>query len=139
MSSAAASSNQSAHRGFLAIFGPAMVLYALVCFAAPWAIERIEATGPTRIAIAASPAIPMLAVLWAMARRIGAIDEYLRSIQARALLIGAALTLAFTTLYGFLELLAGAPDFPLFLVLPVFFGCWGLASFLPMGPRAAGA
>jgi hypothetical protein len=134
--SVAAGTNQSAQRAYLGVMGPAMLVYAFACFAAPWAIEATGATGTTRVAIAASPALPMLLVLWAMARRIGSIDEYLRSIQARSLLIAAALTFAFTTLYGFLELLADFPDFPLFLVLPVFFGCWGLASFIPLGGPA---
>jgi hypothetical protein len=62
-----------------------------------------------------------------------------------AVKVGAALTFAFTTAYGFIEYMAEVPRFPVFLVLPVFFAFWALAALVardkapapPAAPAAA--
>ncbi|MFN3229955.1 MAG: hypothetical protein ACK41P_08900, partial [Asticcacaulis sp.] len=57
-------------------------------------------------------------------------DEYIRFLTTKRIVLAAGGLLAFVTLWGFLEIYAKAPDFPLFLCLPVFFGLFGLLSFV---------
>jgi hypothetical protein len=55
-------------------------------------------------------------------------DEFQRMVVVRAMLWGIGLTLAITTVWGFIETFANAPHFPLYLVFPLFTSLFGLAQ-----------
>ncbi|MCG8443352.1 MAG: hypothetical protein MI723_16235 [Caulobacterales bacterium] len=106
---------------------PAMAAYVALCFAAPVAIEAWSLTGPALHLAAFSPALPLGVVIILIGRWLRETDEFIRARQVEAMLVGLGATTFFTTGWGFLEIYACAPDFPLYLVLPTFFGVYGVA------------
>ena len=70
-----------AGRRYLMRFTPAMIAYVVVLFTVVWALKPAHApTGPVVYALAVLPALPILAVIWAMGRFIvEETDEYLRA------------------------------------------------------------
>ena len=65
--------------------------------------------------------------IWAIARHLGRIDEYLRQQLLETFAIGAAITAAVTFSYGFLET-AGFPFVSMFWVWPVMGASWALVG-----------
>lgn len=116
-----------ADRRYHRVFWPAMAIYVVSCFAVPFAIERWAVQGVALYALAVLPALPIGLVLVVLGRWLRETDEYIRARQVEALLYGWTITGFFTIAYGFLEAFAGAPDYPLMMVLPMFFGAYGLA------------
>jgi hypothetical protein len=70
----------------------------------------------------------MLAV-WAVARHIRRIDEYMRMLVLEGLAIAAAATAGLSFTYGFLEG-AGYPKLSMFTVWPVMGAVWGIVCLV---------
>ena len=107
-----------------------MIAYATLLIASVWVLKNTPpAPGLWRYVLALAPALPLLATIWAMgAYLVEETDEFRRAILAQAMLWGLGVTLAFTTVWGFLEENADVPHFPLYLVFPVFCAGMGLAQ-----------
>jgi hypothetical protein len=109
-------------------FAIGMIAYVAVLFGAVWWLNEAPQEGWLRYAVALAPALPILGVLAAMGLYLNEEpDEFGRATLAQAMLWGLALVLAFTTVWGFLEELAAAPRFPLYLVFPLFCAGMGVA------------
>lgn len=121
-------SPREANRRYHLAFWPLMAIYVVFCFASPLVVEALGFSGPAAYAAAFAPALPIGAVIIVLGRFLRETDEYIRARQAEAMLVGWGATTFFTTGWGFLELYELAPDFPLFLVLPMFFFFYGLYS-----------
>jgi hypothetical protein len=80
--------------------------------------------------IAVAPALPVGGMVWAMLRYIARSDEYIRALTAKRFIVASGLVYAAATAWGFLELYASVPDFPLYLIFPVLCGALGLTSLL---------
>ena len=80
--------------------------------------------------IAVSPALPIAGVVWTMLRFIDRSDEFIRALTAKRFIVASGMVYALATAWGFLELYAQAPDFPLYLIFPVFCGALGLAGLM---------
>jgi hypothetical protein len=78
--------------------------------------------------VAVAPALPIGGVVWAMLRFIGRSDEFVRALTAKRFIVASGAVYALATAWGFLELYAGVPDFPLYLTFPVFCGALGVAG-----------
>jgi len=118
-------------RVYLRRFAVAMVTYVLAVMAA----TRLSATeigqGPAIWAIAVLPALPLLALFWIMARYLAEItDEYVRMLEVKKALIATGLTLAVTTVLGFLEIYADIPHVPIFFVPVIWFAGLGIGSLV---------
>ncbi len=74
------------------------------------------------------PAFAILVVLQATVNNVRHLDELERRIQLEAVLITALLTGALTFGYGLLEFVDLAPYLPFWMILPMMFAIWGLAS-----------
>jgi len=108
---------------------PAMAVYLVGIFATTWA-HKTEAI--PQLGIYALTLIPTLAILswmWAHWRYVHEIDEYMRSIQHRAMLIGITILMAVTAFWGLLEFFGDVPAIPIFYVLPAYYIFYGLAQF----------
>ena len=92
----------------------AVVLYGILLVVAI-KVGRPMAEGVLRTLLLVSPMIGFGLMLWAIARHIGRIDEYLRQLLLESVSLGAAITAGLTFTYGFLEN-AGFPRLSMFSV-----------------------
>ncbi|HEX5237557.1 MAG TPA: hypothetical protein VFW39_03730 [Sphingomicrobium sp.] len=94
--------------------------YVLALFLTIGVTERFSITGPLLWVLALLPAIPIIGIVWAMARLlIDETDEYQRLRMVRASLVATGLVLVSSTLWGFLEMFGLAPHLWLWAVFPV--------------------
>jgi hypothetical protein len=99
-----------------------MLIYLVVLLSSIWLLETRALTGAVKYSIALAPAVPLVfAIVWVAQVMYGREDEFQRSLWIEGMLWGTALTLAATTIWGFLEK-AGAVHIPLFWVFPFFTG-----------------
>jgi hypothetical protein len=112
-----------AARAYQRRFAVAMGLYVVAVLAASWLSDTALGQGPAIWAIALLPALPLLAVFWIMGRYLTEItDEYVRMLEVKKALVATGLTLAVTTMLGFLEIYADLAHMPLFFVPVIWFG-----------------
>jgi hypothetical protein len=118
-------------RAYQRRFGVAMTCYVLAVVAASWLSETSLSEGPAIWPIATLPALPLLAVFWIMGRYLAEItDEYVRMLEVRKALVATGLTLAVTTVLGFLEIYADLAHMPLFFVPMIWFAGLCVGSLL---------
>jgi hypothetical protein len=86
---------------------------------------RPMADSVLRTALLASPMLGFLGMIWAIARHVRSIDEYLRQFMLETWAIAAGLTAAATFSYGFLET-AGFPHVSMFAVWMIMCGAWAI-------------
>ncbi len=103
--------------------GGALVLYAAVLVISLKMGQGL-APGALQTAILVTPMVPMLFGVWAIARHLRRVDEFLRQQTLEHLAIVAAATAGWTFTYGFLEN-AGFPRLSMFIVWPVMGAVWG--------------
>lgn len=118
-----------AERRYLPRMAVAMGLYMAALYVALHVLRHQEVSAPLRYALALAPAIPILGAIAVMALYLAEeSDEFKRTIIVQAMLWGTGVTLVVTTVWGFLENLAGAPGFDLYLVFPLFCTAMALAA-----------
>jgi hypothetical protein len=94
--------------------------YVLALFLTIGVTDRLSITGPLLWFLAVLPAIPIIGIVWAMARLlIEETDEYQRLRIVRASLVATGLVLVISTLWGFLEMFGLAPHLWLWAVFPI--------------------
>ncbi|PCI87298.1 MAG: hypothetical protein COB24_06630 [Hyphomicrobiales bacterium] len=114
---------------------PAMGLYIISIAIAVWARDGMTTsesifnfwsqgnTGLAKAVYYALAVIPIIAIggmAWAHWRFITELDEYMRMIQIKALLIGLLCMLAMATGWGMIEMLLRLPALPIFWLVPIF-------------------
>jgi len=107
------------------LFG-AMVLYLAALFGSNYLGKSMD-PGPARTALLLTPIIPVLLVIWAIARQFGRMDEFVRLRTLESFAIAGAVTAGVTVTYGFLEG-AGFPKLSMFWVWPVMGFVWGVVA-----------
>lgn len=125
----ASSFSSPATRRYLRRFIPTMIVYVVAVMGVSWAFDSFQLTGPVAWALAALPALPILAVIVIMGlylKEEG--DEFVRNVLIEAILWGIGVTLAVMTVWGFLEIYAGAPKLPSFMAFPIWCGAMGVAQ-----------
>jgi hypothetical protein len=101
---------------------PTWVIYVVVLLGSKWLLEAAPPSGVFKYLVAVAPAIPLVVVIFLVGQLMyGKEDEFKRALWAEAMLWGTAITLAATTVWGFLEI-AGAPPIRLYWVFPFFTG-----------------
>lgn len=94
--------------------------YVLALFVTIGLTDRFTITGPLLWILALLPALPIIGIVWAMARLlIAETDEYQRLRMVRASLVATGLVLVSSTLWGFLEMFGLVPHLWLWAVFPV--------------------
>lgn len=93
--------------GALAVYGALLVLAIRV--------GRPMEEGMLRTLLLVSPMLGFGLMLWAIARHVGRLDEYIRRLMLESIALGAGLTAGLTVTYGFLET-AGFPKLSMFSV-----------------------
>jgi hypothetical protein len=116
---AATGSGSPALRRYNRRFMLATFAYSLGLMAAVWLSEQGAWPTPVLIVIALAPAVPVLAMIWTMARLvIEEQDEYLRAGYMQDALFATGLMLALATTWGFLEMFDIVPHLPSWWVFP---------------------
>ncbi|HEY2357901.1 MAG TPA: hypothetical protein VGH86_10655 [Phenylobacterium sp.] len=118
-----------AMRRYMRRMWPTMAVYAVVLVGVIRLFDTDPPTGPLKYAAAVAPAIPLLVNFWFYGRYIVEEDDEFRRLQiVLTMLIGLAVVLAVTTVWGFLEVLAGAPHIPVYFVAVVYVVAQGLSA-----------
>lgn len=78
---------------------------------------------------------PVIGQLWATLDCMRKADEYVVKILARPFILGAGLTIAVFTGWGFMETFAGVPHAPGWLIYPLFWAMYGIS--MPLMTRMA--
>ncbi|HEY8005161.1 MAG TPA: hypothetical protein VIE16_13080 [Phenylobacterium sp.] len=118
-----------AMRRYLRRMWPVMAVYAVVLVAVIRLFDTHPPTGALKYAAAIAPAIPLLVNFWLYGRYIVEEDDEFRRMQVvLTMLVGLAVVLAATTVWGFLEVLAGAPHIPVYFTAVVYVIAQGLAA-----------
>ncbi|PHS21302.1 MAG: hypothetical protein COA84_15915 [Robiginitomaculum sp.] len=107
-----------------------MFIYVVVLIASIMALNRFDLSIQIKSLLAVLTALPIGGVIWAIARYMADpdMDEFERMILTRSVLLSTSLILFFAAMWGFLENFTDAPDFPLYMMVPVFFGLFGLVQ-----------
>lgn len=108
--------------------GLAFVVYVVLLFCAI-RFGRPMAEGTLRTIVLLTPMIGFGLAIWAIARHVRRVDEYIRQTFLETFAIAAAITAAVTFSYGFLET-AGYPRISMFAVWMVMGGSWGLVCII---------
>jgi hypothetical protein len=104
---------------------PLSAAYVIVLMLAIAAHDRFHVSGPTLYAIAVLPALPLIGVVWALARfLIEETDEYQRALAVRKMLVATGFLLVAATIWGFLEDFGLVPHLPAYWAFIVW--CIGL-------------
>jgi hypothetical protein len=111
-------------RAYYRELGLSMAVYIVLLFGAI-RFGRPMPDGALRTAILVMPMIGFGLAIWAIARHIGRIDEYMRRTLLETFAIASAITAAVTFSYRFLET-AGFPRLSMFSVWPVMGSAWAL-------------
>jgi hypothetical protein len=117
----------TARRRFQLRFFVLMAAYFVLLFAVDFLLKSYSLPAPLKVVAALAPAAPMVGVIVALGVYLTEeADEFRRVQLVQAMLWGIGLTLAVTTVWGFLESFAGAPRLALTAVFPIF--CLGMAA-----------
>ena len=100
---------------------PTLAVYAVVLTLVIRLFGSRPPTGVLRYLAAAAPAIPLMGLIAINARYLVEVtDEFRRLAMMLSMLCGLAVVLAVTSVWGFLEVLAGAPMVPLYHVATIY-------------------
>jgi hypothetical protein len=105
------------------MFG-ALIVYLVLLWAANYIYVSL-ANEVLRTLVLVSPMIGFGLMIWAIARHLARIDEYMRRSLLESIALGAAITAGLTFTYGFLEE-AGYPRLSMFTVWCVLCGVTGI-------------
>ncbi len=119
---------QRVARAYVKELGAALLLYTLLLVAAIRFGRPME-DGPARTLVLLSPMLGFGLGLWAIARHLARVDEYIRRFLLESVALAAAITAGLTFTYGFLET-AGFPRLSMFSVWCVLCGATVLVCAL---------
>lgn len=119
---------------YFKVFVPAMVLYLITTFGATWLLKFNDINLALKYIVAIIPALFIWWLVWAQIRYFREADEFERARQISGALFGLAVLMVFSTGWGFLEMLADAPKFPVFYIFPLFCVAYSLGRYMSRIP-----
>lgn len=122
--------NKTARKRYFTVFVPAMIGYLASVFIIDSIVDNMDAVTSLTYVLALVPAIFVFIWVWAHARYILEVDEFVRFLQVKSMLAGWVALMVITTAWGFLEMFANVPSVPIFYVLPGFYLCYGVAAVI---------
>lgn len=120
----------AADKAYLKAVSAWMVVYVGLVVALSSSRNAQLLTAPWNWAAAWTPSIPIAGVMWAVLRYMRDSDEFVRALTARQVVIATFLTQVACSAWGFLEIYAGAPRVPLYMVVVVFWAVFGAVKAL---------
>ncbi len=120
--------NEQATRRYLSFVFPAGILFLGASYGIKTADEAGILPEPALYAAAVVPVAILLALFWAHWRYMGEIDEFLRSIQVKALFAALTAVMTIATGWGYLEFYADAPRLSIFWLNPLYWIAFSVAT-----------
>lgn len=105
-----------------------MAVYVLIHAAAIAGLFDSVLGQPAGWLVAMAVALPVAGQIWATLRFMADSDEYVRAVTAKCFILAAGATMALWTAWGFGETYAAAPHIAGWLLYPVFWAMYGLAT-----------
>jgi len=105
-----------------------MTLYVVILVGTISMIAHQHPTGMRLYILSVAPALPIGGTIFVFQRHLGKVDEYVREVLTKRFVTATGLTLFLCTAWGFLENGANVHHVPLYLVYPLFWICFGVAS-----------
>lgn len=121
-------SEKNTRRHYSKIFNPAFAVYVPSALCAVYLGQRTDFPPMVLYAIVATSVVALLIMIWARWRLINELDEFLRLVEIRSLMVGLSVVLILAASWGLLEMVTEVPRFPLFHVLTVFCFVYGPAT-----------
>ena len=107
----------------------AMFFYVIFIYVAVSAFRHGHPEGISAYVLALLPALPVVGVLVGVGLYLAEErDEFRRSVFVQSMVWGIGVTLAVTTVWGFLELFLSVPHLDLYLIFPLFWLAVGISS-----------
>lgn len=134
------STQKNVRRDYLVSGAICAIAYVALVLGAKIAIRHFEPHGPLLLAMAVTPAIPIIAYFFIFGRYLARVDEYQRDRIIRALLVAVGATISISAVWDFLQAYGGvAPPEPFVFTL-MFIVLFGVAQglsklFERFGPR----
>jgi putative flippase GtrA len=108
-----------------------MLVYSILVVLISWVLDLPAMPYALRMLLAASPALPLLAMLYVFDRYLRSEpDEFLRFLLSRAAMLAGGVVVGLFSAWGFLEQYAAWPRFPAILAFPLFWAAYGVAVVL---------
>ncbi len=126
---------KTAHRRYIKVFIPAMVIYMISIFAISWANIQSYLPKYSLYFLTIIPVLSIFAWMWAQWRYVKELDEYMRARQVEAMMYGMMVVVAFASGWGLMELMTDVPRIPIFFAGPGFYLFYGII-FAVMSKRA---
>lgn len=121
---------KSVRRDYVIQGATCAIVYVALVFGAKLAIRHFDPQGPLLMAMAVTPALPIIAYFFVFGRYLTRIDEYQRELVVRSLLIAVAATISISAVWDFLQAYAGFPPPEPFIFTTGFIGLFGVAQGL---------
>jgi hypothetical protein len=120
-----------ANRRYLKRFVVTMGAYVIFLLLASWAFKHHHPVGPVAYGLALLPALAIIGVIISVGLYIAEeTDEFQRNVMIEAMIWAVGATLAFTTVWGFLEMFVHIQPLQPFIVFPLFWFVEGIATTL---------
>ena len=121
--------NNSAARRYTRRFSASMSAYVAIIVSVAFYLKHAHPTGPLLYLLALMPALPILCVILVVGLYlVEEKDEFQRNVLIQSMLWSIGLTLAITTVWGFLQLFAGTVAFEPYLAFPLFWFFVGVTT-----------
>mgnify|MGYP001283811642 FL=1 len=118
---------KQANRRFISVALLSMALLLASSLAVPLAGGRDAVPTPLVWAAAVASILALLLPLWALWRYLQELDEYLRSLQLKAIYFGLAVLLVVVTGWGYFELYFDLPNLGMYWLNPVYWVAYSAA------------
>lgn len=116
-----------AHRRYTLRTAAFMSGYAAINMAAiAGAFDDLRGPGAWLMGLAV--AAPVAGQIWATIALMNEADEFVRALTAKRFIVASGLAMAILSAWGFLESYAQAPHVPGWMIYPLFWAMFGLAS-----------
>lgn len=122
-------STTPAHRRYVIRIMAFSIPYMALCVSMMTTDAFDEVMGkPAAWGLAAVVSAPVIGQIWAVLSLMRESDEFVRSVTAKQFIVASGLAMAVATFWGFGESFAGAPHMQTWLIVPLFWGMYGLTA-----------
>ncbi|QFU33091.1 MULTISPECIES: hypothetical protein [Brevundimonas] len=122
-------STTPAHRRYVIRIMAFTIPYVAICVSMMTTDAFDEVMGkPAAWGLAAVVSAPVIGQIWAVLSLMRESDEFVRGVTAKQFIVASGLAMAVATFWGFGESFAGAPHMQTWLIVPLFWGMYGLTA-----------